>query len=85
MPPLRRPWIMSPTVSSSKGLINEFLKRFGDLGIFFWHLVRAPVTPPFEFRELFRHLDETGSKALPLVGLAGAVIGIVLSLEARYR
>ena len=75
---------MSSTVSSAKGLINEFLEWFGDLGLFFWQVVQAAVTPPFEFRELFRQLDEIGSKSLPLVALAGAATGVVLSLEARY-
>ena len=85
-PPLPGPWtsLMSPRVSSFLGLINKFLEWFGDLGIFFWRVVRAAVTPPFEFRELFRQLDEIGSKSLPLVALAGAATGVVLSLEARY-
>ena len=71
-------------LSPSKGLITKFLEWFGDLGIFFLRVVRAGVTPPFEFRELFRQLDEVGSKSLPLVALAGAATGVVLSLEARY-
>ena len=73
-PPLLglRNLLMFSTVSSAKGLIKEFLEWFGDLGISFWHVVRAAVTPPFEFRELFRQLDEIGSKSLPLVALAGA-------------
>src|SRR6202020_989484 len=37
------------------------------------------------FHELFRQLDESGSKSLPLVASAGAALGVVLSLEARYR
>jgi phospholipid/cholesterol/gamma-HCH transport system permease protein len=74
----------SPSMVSTKGSINEFLEWFGDLGIFFWHVVRAAVTPPFEFHELFRQLDEIGSKSLPLVALAGAATGIVLSMEARF-
>jgi phospholipid/cholesterol/gamma-HCH transport system permease protein len=45
--------------------------------------MRAAVTRPFEFRELFRQLDEIGSKSLPLVAAAGAAIGVVLSLETR--
>jgi phospholipid/cholesterol/gamma-HCH transport system permease protein len=76
-----------PATSTGKsvfGLINEFLEWFGDLGIFFWLVVRAAVTPPFEFRELFRQLDEIGSMSLPLVALAGAATGVVLSMEARY-
>src|SRR3984957_6687689 len=67
-----------------KHTINGTLEWFGDLGTFFWQVVRAAVTPPFEFRELFRQLDEIGSKSLPLVALAGAATGVVLSLEARY-
>jgi phospholipid/cholesterol/gamma-HCH transport system permease protein len=74
----------APSSVSTKGPITEFLEWFGDLGIFFWQVVRAAVTPPFEFRELFRQLDEIGSKSLPLVALAGAATGIVLSMEARY-
>src|ERR1700693_4268520 len=70
---------------STPGLINQFLEWFGDLGIFFWQVLRAAVTPPFEFRELLRQLDEIGSKSLPLVALAGAATGIVLSMEARFR
>ncbi len=74
----------SPSPNSATGLINEFFEWFGDLGIFFWRVLRAAVTPPFEFRELFRQLDEIGSKSLPLVALAGAATGVVLSLEARF-
>jgi len=83
LPGLQTVLVPSP-VSSAKDLISEFLEWFGDLGIFFWRVVRAAVTPPFEFRELFQQLDEIGSKSLPLVALAGAATGVVLSLEARY-
>jgi phospholipid/cholesterol/gamma-HCH transport system permease protein len=75
---------VSPVASSVLGPINKFFEWFGDLGIFFWRVVRAAVTPPFEFRELFRQLDEIGSMSLPLVALAGAATGVVLSMEARY-
>jgi len=85
-PPISGPRFqpLSSAVSSATGLIGEFLEWFGDLGIFFWQVLRAGVTPPFEFRELFRQLDEIGSKSLPLVALAGAATGIVLSMEARF-
>ena len=76
--------LASSNGNSAKGLVSEFLEWFGNLGIFFWQVVRAAVTPPFEFRELFRQLDEIGSKSLPLVALAGAATGVVLSLEARF-
>jgi len=75
---------MSSTTSDSKGLIASFFEWFGNLGLFFWQVARAGATRPFEFGELFRQLDEIGSKSLPLVALAGAATGVVLSLEARY-
>jgi len=85
-PPL--PWLrifrISSAVSSSWNLLNEFFEWFGDLGVFLWRVAWATVTPPFEFSELFRQLDEIGSKSLPLVALAGGAIGVVLSLETRY-
>jgi phospholipid/cholesterol/gamma-HCH transport system permease protein len=66
------------------GLFTGFFEWFGSLGIFSWRVLRAAVTPPYEWRELVRQLDEVGSKSLPLVALAGAAIGVVISLEARY-
>jgi phospholipid/cholesterol/gamma-HCH transport system permease protein len=74
----------APSAVSTKNPINDFLEWFGDLGTFSWRVMRAAVTPPFEFHELFRQLDEIGSKSFPLVALAGAATGVVLSLEARY-
>jgi len=74
-----------PSVSGSIGRpVEDFLEWFGSLGIFFWQVLKAVVTPPYEWRELVRQLDEVGSKSLPLVALAGAAIGVVLSMEARY-
>ena len=74
---------MSSTASSSKALINGFFEWFGELGLFSWQVLRSGLTPPFEFRELARQIDEIGSKSLPLVALAGAAIGAILSLETR--
>jgi phospholipid/cholesterol/gamma-HCH transport system permease protein len=61
--------------------IAQFFEWFGDLGIFCWRLARRAVTPPYEIRELIRQLDAIGAKSLPLVALAGAATGVVLSLE----
>jgi phospholipid/cholesterol/gamma-HCH transport system permease protein len=70
-------------LDSSKAIVTGFLEWFGELTIFTWRVARAALTPPYEFAELFRQLDEVGSKSLPLVALAGAAIGVVLSLESR--
>jgi phospholipid/cholesterol/gamma-HCH transport system permease protein len=75
---------ISSVLNSATGMITEQLEWFGNLGIFFWRVLLAAVTPPYEWRELVRQLDEIGSKSLPLVALAGAAAGVVISLEARY-
>ena len=66
----------------AKRLVKIF-EWFGNLGMFCARLVRTAVAPPYEFRELVHQCDETGSKSLPLVILAGAATGVVLSLQTR--
>jgi phospholipid/cholesterol/gamma-HCH transport system permease protein len=66
-----------------KGLLISVFEWFGELGIFCMRLFRAAMVPPYEFGELVLQCDEIGSKSLPLVALAGAATGVVLSLETR--
>src|SRR5882724_2374857 len=61
----------------------RFFEWFGELAIFCGRVGRAAFTRPFEFRELLRQMDTIGAKSLPLVALAGAAIGVVLSLQTR--
>src|SRR5579859_6383975 len=63
-------------------LISLF-EWFGELGIFCGRLVKATFARPFEGRELVRQMDAIGAKSLPLVALAGAATGVVLSLQGR--
>jgi len=76
--------IVSSMARSALSVFTGFFDWFGNLGFFSWQVLKAAVAPPYEWRELFRQLDEVGAKSLPLVALAGAAIGVVLSLEARY-
>lgn len=82
--PDRRVMPIAAISTSAIAFIGDFFEWFGNLGIFFWRVLRAGLTPPYECRELIRQLDEVGSKSLPLVALAGSAIGVVISLEARY-
>ena len=63
--------------------MRAFFEWFGSLGTFCLRVARAAVTPPYEFRELLRQMDEVGSKSVLLVLVAGAAIGVVLTLETR--
>src|SRR5215467_10209851 len=67
----------------TRTFLVPFFELFGDLGIFCGRLAKAAFVPPFEGQEFIRQLDEIGTKSLPLVALAGAATGVVLSLELR--
>ncbi|MGA3188368.1 MAG: ABC transporter permease [Bryobacteraceae bacterium] len=59
------------------------LEWFGELGVFCARVVKSMFTLPFEFPEFVHQMDAAGSKSLPLVALAGAATGVVLSLQSR--
>ena len=71
------------TIEGVRRLSLGALDWFGEIAEFCARLVKAAVTPPYEGRELVRQMDEIGAKSLPLVALAGAAIGVVLSLHTR--
>jgi phospholipid/cholesterol/gamma-HCH transport system permease protein len=67
----------------SKRIVARFFEWFGELAAFCVRVIGAIATPPYEGGELLRQMDEVGSRSLPLVSLAGAAIGVVLSLQTR--
>jgi phospholipid/cholesterol/gamma-HCH transport system permease protein len=69
--------------SGGRNAVVKFFEWFGDLSLFSGRLARAAVTPPYEVREFIHQFDELGSKSLPLVALAGAATGVVLTLSTR--
>jgi phospholipid/cholesterol/gamma-HCH transport system permease protein len=74
---------VSPHGARAKNFLVLALEWFGELGLFSARLARAALMQPYEIRELVRQCDEIGSKSLPLVALAGAATGVVLSLQTR--
>src|SRR5690242_2607404 len=68
-------------LSLPEHFFTSVFEWFGELGLFCMRLLRASLAPPYEFRELRRQCDEIGSKSLPLVALAGAATGVVMSLQ----
>src|SRR5262245_29352906 len=82
---------VSPEIAVSTGSVRRIIKGFvlgplewfGELGEFCWRTAKASITPPYEWKELLRQLDEIGAKSLPLVLLAGSAIGVVSSMITR--
>ena len=65
------------------GIFRSGLEWFGELALFADGLVKALLRPHFEWREFLRQCDQIGARALPLVALAGAATGVVISLQTR--
>jgi len=66
-----------------KSIFVKGFEWFGELGIFSARVFRALRRLPYEFGELLRQCDAIGAKSLPLVALAGAATGVVLSLQTH--
>jgi len=78
-----RPDQLSVLGNAVRTEVTGFFAWFGELAMFCWRLARVAFVPPWEGRELVRQMDAIGSKSLPLVALAGAATGVVLSLQTR--
>jgi len=63
--------------------LESMVEWIGDLGLFCARVAKAMFSLPFEGAEFLRQLDAIGAKSLPLVALAGAATGVVLSLQTR--
>jgi phospholipid/cholesterol/gamma-HCH transport system permease protein len=74
---------LNPHFPSIKIPLVAFFEWFGDLGMFCVRLIWAAFTPPYEIQEFVHQFDELGSKSLPLVALAGAATGVVLTLSTH--
>jgi phospholipid/cholesterol/gamma-HCH transport system permease protein len=70
-------------LTAAKRSFAQFVEWFGKLGLFCQRLFQSLVRGSFEGREFLRQLDSVGSKSLPLVALAGAATGAVISMETR--
>src|ERR1700732_1673600 len=64
-------------------MVVSSIEWLGELGLFYGRLIKAAVSPPYEFQGLIRPCDGIGSKSFPLVALAGAAMGVVLSLQTH--
>src|SRR5512147_56920 len=55
----------------------------GEVFVFGLKAIFEAFRPPYEFREIARHIFEIGWKSLPLIATSGFAIGVVLSMHTR--
>jgi len=61
--------------------IEDLLEETGKLYNFFLDTLRNMLRPPYEREELFRQSFYMGIQTLPLIGITGFILGIVLSIQ----
>ncbi|HEY1113205.1 MAG TPA: ABC transporter permease [Chitinophagaceae bacterium] len=67
-------------------MILKLKKNFNEAGeasLFIGTFFKEVFTPPFEFKEFIRQCFAIGYKSLPLVGITGFIMGLVLTIQSR--
>ena len=65
------------------GQIKYYFEETGKLTLFARHFFKEVFFPPYEFREFLHQCYAVGYRSLPLVGVTGLIMGIVLTLQTR--
>ena len=63
--------------------IKIFFTEVGLLTKFTFRFFREVFLPPYEFKEVLKQCYIVGYKSLPLVGITGFIMGLVLTLQSR--
>ncbi|UGU14671.1 ABC transporter permease [Sinomicrobium kalidii] len=63
--------------------VNGFFLLIGELSHFAKKFFVEMWKPPYEFKELLHQCYNVGNRSLPLVGITGFIIGLVLTLQTR--
>jgi phospholipid/cholesterol/gamma-HCH transport system permease protein len=59
------------------------LAWIGEVSLFGLRALAQAFLPPYEFREIVRHVFEIGYRSAPLIATSGLAIGVVLSMHTR--
>lgn len=57
--------------------------EMGQMMQFCIRFFKEAISPPFEFKEIFKQCYNVGYKSLPLVMVTGFIMGLVLTLQSR--
>ncbi|HZX57965.1 MAG TPA: ABC transporter permease [Mucilaginibacter sp.] len=63
--------------------VKDFLDQAGQIARFAGRLFSLGIKPPYEIKELLAQCYFIGYKSLPLVGLTGFIMGLVLTMQLR--
>jgi len=63
--------------------LKNVFKDAGNVTLFTANFFKQAFKPPFEIKEFIRQCYVIGYKSLPLVGITGFIMGMVLTLQSR--
>ena len=64
-------------------ILKDFLSETGDLTRFTMSFFREAFRPRYEFSEFLRQCYVIGNKTLPLVGITGFIMGLVITIQSH--
>jgi phospholipid/cholesterol/gamma-HCH transport system permease protein len=67
----------------SDSVFNKFFLEVASLTSFTWRFFTEVFKPPYEINELMKQSFLIGYKSLPLIGITGFIIGLVLTIQSR--
>lgn len=74
---------LSDKTLAEKEVVSNYLTNFADVLIFTGRAIKETFSREFEFNEFLRQCYLIGNKALPLISVTGAIMGLVLTIQSR--
>lgn len=74
--------ITEQTLAKKEG-VNNFLTSIADVFLFIKSIIKETFSRNFEWKEFLFQCYSIGNKSLPLVSITGAIMGLVLTIQAR--
>jgi len=62
---------------------RSLLSEFGKYHFFLVRFFKTVFKPPYEFRQVVRHIDDLGAMSLPLIGIINFIMGMILAMQSR--
>lgn len=63
--------------------LSSFFETLAGLSIFSLRFFKEVFLPPYEVAEIRKHMIELGMKTLPIVGVTGFIIGLVMTMQLQ--
>jgi phospholipid/cholesterol/gamma-HCH transport system permease protein len=62
---------------------RHLVTELGNYVYFVSRFFKTAFAPPYEFRQIVRHVDDLGAMSLPLIGIINFIMGLILAMQSR--